>query len=361
MSRTCGTGLLSLGWLLCSVLSVSMPCLMASPSVALADELEDLEHEVHDVRSQLSEAQGTYIDSIRIQEESERQVEGEREKLAEVEGKLDTQQQALSTIIRAQYTYSMDKGLLSVITSSDNLTDITETMDYLQGMENKKLSATTQVKELRDEQAELVSTLEHDAQVAKEAAEKAEESQHNLEDRLDEMRPRINELMGEVKARLNGSYGNAQLQEALSFLENVDGIGATQASIVRAAYRTGYSGYGRCEAWAEAVYRNAGQYIPSYGSAYSDYSDNCVSSEKDDVPPGALVFGSGTSGPYSHVGVCVFNGGGGPDTIYVMDNEGSRSGKAVTLTEWLKWQTAVSWNNGRTGWFGWGYPDGTSL
>ena len=33
----------------------------------------------------------------------------------------------------------------------------------------------------------------------------------------------------------------------------------------------------------------------------------------------------------------------------------------LVLTEWLKWQTATSWNNGRTGWFGWGYPEGTDL
>lgn len=342
-------------------MALAVPCVTASPSVAYADELEDLEHEMREVRDRISEAQGTYLDSLRIQEESARQVEDERAKLSEIEGQLSVRQQSLSTVIKAEYAYNMDRSFLSVLTSADSLTDITETMDYLRGMENKKLSATNQVRDLRDEQAELIATLEHDEQEAVKAAEKAQADQQELEGRLEEMRPRINELMGEVKARLNGNAGSAQLQEAMSFLENIDGINETQAAIVRSAYRTGYAGYGRCEAWAEAVYRNAGQRISSYGSAYTDYADNCRSTSQNDVPVGALMYGSGTSGPYSHVGICIFNGGGGADTIYVMDNEGSRQGKAVTLTEWLKWQTAVSWNNGQTGWFGWGHPDGVSL
>lgn len=345
------------------ILSLSLVAVspLATPSVAYADELEDLENEIRDIRDRLSEAQSTYIDSLRIQEESERQVGEEQAKLDDIQGRLDSQQDSLSSIIRMQYTYGADSSMLAVITSSDNLTEITETMDYLRGMENKKLATTNQVLDLRNAQADVLSALEHDKEEAQRAAEEAEANQRSLETELDDLRPRINDLMGEVKARLNGSSGSAQLQEAMSFLENIDGISETQAAIVRSAYRTGYAGGSRCEAWAENVYRNAGIPINSYTSAYTDYADNFVSDSKDDAVVGALMYGSGTSGPYSHVGICVFNGGGGPDTIYVMDNEGSRSGKAVTLTEWLKWQTATSWNNGRSGWFGWGYPDGADL
>lgn len=350
-------------WLIGTALSLSVAgtASLSCPSVAHADELEDLEHEMRDIRDRLSEAQTTYMDSLRIQEESARRVEEEKATLDDIQGKLDAQQESLSSIIKMEYTYGSDTSMLSVITSSENLTEMTETMDYLRGMENKKVATTTQVLDLRNAQAEVLSALEHDEQAAKEAAERADADQRDLEGKLEEMRPRINDLMGEVKARLNGSSGSTQLQEAMSFLENIDGINETQAAIVRSAYRTGYAGWGRCEAWAEAVYRNAGSSIGSYSSAYTDYSDNFVSDDYDIMPAGALCYGSGTSGPYSHVGVCVFNGGGGPETIYVMDNEGSRSGKAVTLTEWLKWQTAVSWNNGRSGWFGWGYPDGTGI
>ena len=350
-------------WLLGIALALTTAGMAATtmPSVARADELEDLEHEVRDIRDRLSEAQGTYIESLRVQEESARQVEEERAKLDEIQGQLNTQQEALSSIIKMQYAYGSDTTMLTVLTSSESLSAMTETMDYLKGMENKKLTTTNQVLDLRNAQAETLANLEHDEQAAKEAAEKAESDQRELEARLDEMRPRINDLMGTIKARLNGSTGSAQLQEAMSFLENIDGINETQSAIVRSAYRTGYSGYGRCEAWAEAVYRNAGMYIGMYSSAYTDYADNFVSDDYNTMAAGALCFGSGTSGPYSHVGVCIMNGGGGADTIWVMDNEGSRSGKAVTLTEWLKWQTATSWNNGRTGWFGWGYPEGTDL
>lgn len=355
-----GTG--SLALLLCVAVPLSGAILATTPSVAMADELEDLEREVREVRDRISECQATRMDSIRVQEESARRVEEERARLDEVEGRLDDQQAALSKIIKMQYTTGTDDSqFLAMMTSAKSFSGMAEAMDYLRGMQNKKLKTTTQVMELRDAQEDLVRKIEDDDRQAREDAEHAESEQREFERRLDEMRPRIDSLLGEVKARLNGSSGSAQLEEAMSFLENIDGINETQAALVRSAYRTGYAGWSRCEAWVEAVYANAGHPMGSYMSAYSDYADNCVSDDQNSAPAGSLMFASGSSVPYSHVGICVFNGGGGPDTIYVLDNEGSRSGKAITLTEWLKWQTAVSSNNGRSGWFGWGHPDGVDL
>lgn len=347
--------------LLCALVPMATFGQAAMPAVAAADELEDLEHEVREVRDKISECQATRIESIRVQEEAERTLEEERAKLDEIQARLDAQQESLSQIVKMQYTMGDGTRMLDMITSSESFASLSESMDYLNGIETKKLNATAQVLELRDAQQDVLDQLEEDERAAREAAERADADEQAMRDRLEEMRPRINELLGEVKARLSGSTGNAQLQEALSFLENVEGISDTQAALVRSAYHTGYAGWKRCEAWVEYVYHNAGVSMGGYGSAYSDYEDNFVSDDWNTMPAGALAFGSGSSGPYSHVGICVFNGGGGPDTIYVMDNEGSRNSKAVTLTEWLKWQTTVSWNNGRSGWFGWGYPDGANL
>lgn len=334
---------------------------MIAPTIAVADELEDLVNEVSDVRRQLEETKSAYLEAVRQQAEAASAADVARGELSSIQERLDGHQSELARVVKAQYKTSSDMRLLNLITSSESMVGLTESMDYLGHVEDKKVISASAVLDLRNEQAEAVRLLEETEASANEAASAAEARQSELEARKEELRPRIDSLMGEVKARLNGSAGNTQLEEALSFLEGVQGIGETQADIVRCAYSTGYAGYSMCEAWAERVYYRAGVPMGNFGSAYSAYSAYFISDDWDEMPVGALCFGSGTSGPYSHVGICVFNGGGGADTIYVMDNEGSRQGKAVTLTEWLKWQTAVSWNNGQVGWFGWGYPEGADL
>lgn len=337
-----------------------LPSLL-SPVTAMADELEDLEAEATDIRNQLSQAKDDYLGAVQRQSEAAAAAQGARDELADIQARLDAQQDSLARVVRAQYMSTVDMRILTLMTSSETMEGLTGTIDYLDHVEGKKVTATSEVLQLRDEQAEVLSLLEETERLATEAADESARLQAELESRKEEMRPRIDALMGEVKARLGSSSGSTQLHEALSFLEGVQGMGDTQEAIVRSAYSTGYAGYSMCEAWAEYVYENAGVPIGSFGSAYSSYAAYCESTDYNEMPVGALAYGSGTSGPYSHVGICVFNGGGGPDTIYIMDNEGSRQGKAVTLTDWLKWQTAVSWNNGETGWFGWGVPYGVTL
>lgn len=358
-----GRALVAAGIAMSTAILPALASSALSPAVAMADEsLEALEREARGIRDQLSAAEGAYIGAVQQQEEATAAMGGAREELESVQSQLDEHQRKLSTLVKAQYTNSVNNArMIHMITSSENFADITETMDYLQEIENKKVTSTNQIRDLRDAHSDAVRNLEETARAAQEAAERAKHDQEAFQTQLNEMRPRINALLGEVKARLNGSAGSAQLEEAMSFLQNIDGITETQEAIVRSAYRTGYSGYGLCENWAERVYRNAGVGIKSHMSAYDAYCDYLVSESQDDIPPGALVYGSGSSAAFSHVGVCVFNGGGGPDSIYVMDNEGSRNGQAVTLTEWLKWQTAVSYNNGRSGWFGWGLPEGVDI
>lgn len=350
-----------MGARIAAVAAVAAVALSVSPAVARAGELEEIEEKVRGIREQISECQQTRIDSLRTQEESQRELEGEREKLDEVQGQLEKQQADLAKIIKIQYTTGSNARMMDMITSTESFSDLTECMEYIDGMENKKLNATARARELRDAQRDVIAKIEEDERLAKEAEERADKDEEALRAKLKEMRPEIDKLLADIKAKLSSKTGNAQLEEAMDFLENIEGINDTQAALVKSAYHTGYAGYQRCEAWAEMVYRNAGVDIGMYGSAYLDYADNCVSSDWDTMPCGSLAFGSGTSVPFSHVGICVFNGGGGPDTIYVMDNEGSRQGKAVTLTEWLKWQTATSSNNGKSGWFGWGYPDGAGI
>ena len=132
-------------------------------------------------------------------------------------------------------------------------------------------------------------------------------------------------------------------------------------AILDAINKTPCPGAGLCLKWVDDVYENAGLSPQRLNSAYDSYKANGISTDRNNIPIGAAVYGTGTgsNGPYGHVGIYIGDG-------KVVDNVGSI--KTQTLDEWISWQEnyAKKSNNVMTdingesqhGWLGWGWADG---
>ncbi len=125
-------------------------------------------------------------------------------------------------------------------------------------------------------------------------------------------------------------------------------------AIVQAAQSTPTPGKQLCQAWVRQVYEKAGLGSGGgYGSAFEAYQAVCVSTERNNIPVGAAVYGTGSNGkgkgnPYGHVGIYIGNG-------QVMDNPGTYI-RTQSLDEWIGWQEREgNVLDGRTGWLGWGW------
>lgn len=107
-----------------------------------------------------------------------------------------------------------------------------------------------------------------------------------------------------------------------------------------------------CAAWVTGVYQAAGATTLPYGDAIDMWNTykSTGSTSMENIPPGAIVCGSGSGymgSLYGHVGIYLGNG-------MVANNKGYHS--LETLEEWCSWQTAVC--QGHQGWIGWVYPGG---
>ena len=119
-----------------------------------------------------------------------------------------------------------------------------------------------------------------------------------------------------------------------------------------------------CQAWVRQIYTNAGLPTVGYDGAYQAYQVVGVSTDKNNIPMGATVYGTGAAdcdgnvNIYGHVGIYIgdIDGDGEGD---VMDNVGSI--RIQSLSEWIAWQeeegnTACG---GTPGWLGWGWQSGS--
>ena len=115
-----------------------------------------------------------------------------------------------------------------------------------------------------------------------------------------------------------------------------------------------------CEAWAEEVWTAAtGLTRNNQNSAYDAWLNFKVSTSKDNIPPGAMVYGSGShycvpgecypepQNPYGHVGIYAGNG-------KVVDQGGVQD-----LEAWINWQSGEC--HGHIGWYGWGWYNNVDL
>ena len=321
----------------------------ANTAFAAPEDLVGLEKQANEYKSSISNAQNEYLSAVQMSADLEAQIQQVTQEIADLDAQIAQKQEELNIIVRDEYRQPTINSFINIFINAEDFNSILQGLDYFRHLEEDKLNKINDIKALKEQREINVTALEETKADAEEHAKQAKNQEEIFTGLLDELRPSIEQLRASFSSELKNMSKSSQLSASLDYLENVKGITDLQSKIIRSAYSTGYSGSNRCEAWAEAVYRNAGVSIPNKMSAYTAYQTYYISDTKDDIPAGAWVYGSGTSAAYSHVGVYVGNG-------LVMDNEGSRKGAAVPLEEWLKWQTTVSANNGRSGWFGWGYP-----
>lgn len=107
-----------------------------------------------------------------------------------------------------------------------------------------------------------------------------------------------------------------------------------------------------CAQWVTGVYIAAKAKNIPYGNAIDMWNNykNTGSTSKDNIPPGAIVCGSGSGymgSIYGHVGIYIGNG-------LVANNVGHFS--IEPLAQWCSWQSATC--QGHRGWIGWVFPGG---
>ena len=165
----------------------------------------------------------------------------------------------------------------------------------------------------------------------------------------------------------NVSSANSTIQ--LNY-DGTDIITDISEAIVRAAQSTPSSGAGLCQAWVRKVYVNAGLPDVGYIGAYQAFQQTCVSTDMNNIPIGAAVYGTGSAsyngGPniYGHVGIYVgdIDGDGKGD---VMDNISDGNGNGIISTQslesWIQWQVNAGNTacGGTPGWLGWGWQSGS--
>lgn len=116
------------------------------------------------------------------------------------------------------------------------------------------------------------------------------------------------------------------------------------------------AGPGWCLAWVENVFDAVFGWTYRRETAYLDWKATDTWSSRDNIPKGAVVYGTGlNSNGAGHIGIYL---GGGK----VRDNQASNGVGVVvtsTLDQWISWQTDTI--EGRTGYLGWGWLNNVNL
>lgn len=169
---------------------------------------------------------------------------------------------------------------------------------------------------------------------------------------------------------------NALNHFTLKKVSSSNGIGAIAAGegvmadisqkIIDAIPLTEWPGENLCLAWVANVYDTAGITHERKASAYESYLVNGISTDRNAIPIGAAVYGTGTGtagGKYGHVGIYIGDG-------KVVDSVGSGI-QITTLDEWIGWQEDYARNSNNVlidingdeqhGWLGWGWLDGDQI
>lgn len=169
------------------------------------------------------------------------------------------------------------------------------------------------------------------------------------------------ETWNEVNGNGNGNSNSSNNNNSNNISSSKDAMTNVSQAILDATNRIPSPGAGMCLTWVDDVYESAGLSIDRANSAYDSYKANAISTDRDNIPIGAAVYGTGTgnNGPYGHVGIYIGNG-------MVVDNVGPI--QTQTLDEWIGWQENKARNsnnvmtdiNGEAqhGWLGWGWADG---
>lgn len=284
--------------------------------------------------------------------------------LSDIRSRMADKREKLSQLLVQEYKAPTIQSFISAISEAGSLDEALRQFEYANLIAQDRANTIADIRSLTREADESLEEVEMKKAEAARASADAEAAQSSWDEQLSELRPQLKALREQYWVQAEATEGASQLDAALAYLEDIDGVTDVQVALLRSAYRTGYAGADRCESWTERVYRNAGIAIPSYIGAAQDAQANMVSDDLEVIPVGALVFGSGSGSymgsKYGHVGICVASGTGKGDAL-ILDNEGSRTKKAQKLDEWSEWQVSTSWVSGKKGAFGWGYPASIKL
>lgn len=337
----------------------------ASPSISYAEPTADeLISEVSALKASVSASQSEYLSSLQKAAELESQQKALAAEIVEIETSIENKKEKLAQMLVNEYKSPTARSIIVALSEADSLESALRQVEYASLVVESRANTIAEIRHLRDRAQEALEEAEIKREYVVEASDAAKAATSDWGAKLDEIKPKVSALRDKYWSKVATSSGADQLNAALSYLEDVEGLTSTQAELLKSAYSTGYAGADRCESWTEAVYRNAGIKIGQYIGAAQAAQALTKSEDLDVIPVGALVFGSGSGSSmgkkYGHVGICVASGTGKGDAL-ILDNEGSRKKKAVPLDEWSSWQVSTSWVSGKQGAFAWGYPDSIEL
>lgn len=326
-----------------------------------ADDFKSAQAEVSNMKASADSSKAEYLSAIRYKMQLESELDEEKSELSEIDAELDEQNAMLSDIIVSEYKYSSSDAIVNILTESSSLEDFINNIECMHVIMNYRAKMLSDVAALKEQHETKANEIETCKSMSAEIAESADTARSTMEESISAMQPAINTLRAQLESErsaissyLASESSYNQMQSDLDYLSKIMEVTDEQSAIIQSAYSTPYSGSNMCEAWAESVYRNAGIDVPLVSSAYAAWLEYGISDDKNSIPPGAWVYGSGTDVVNNHVGIYI---GGG----LIMDNEGSKTKTAVQLDKWLSWQTAVSAGTGKSGWIGWGYPQWIGL
>jgi peptidoglycan hydrolase CwlO-like protein len=335
----------------------------ACPTIAYAEDTSNAEaviSKANDLKSKISDAQSKYLQSVADQGKAEAERDEARQSLDKTNSELSDARTKLSAIVKSSYSTDSSHAA-DLIVGAKTLPELISGIASSTKVETELSNQTQQVSNLQQRQSKQVKDCEAKVNAAKKAATDAQTQKEQFQQQLSDMSGEIQSVSSALSAEIAAEPSKAaQMQSTLDYMQNVYNVTDTQARIISSAFKSSYSGASMCEAWVEKVYRNAGISIARYPDAYADYVANVKSTSMTDIKAGALLYSSGSGSYYAHVGIALTDsmGADGMDTL-VLDNEGSRTG-VVTMRKWVSWMNA-SPRNGKTGFFGWGYPSSTNL
>lgn len=344
------------------LIAIVIGCMLAgAPAFADDEDLSELMTRSKAIRAEIDAAQDEYLIAVQQASEMEAQKEAAEKRLAEIQDDLAEARAKLGTVAVAAYKSNNGAEYLALILDADNFSEAVAGMQYLESLAAERQRAVDEIAALEAEAAELPEKLAQQKVLADELAEAASGAESSFKSKLSAVKKEMAPYLSEHADKVASKSGSAQLEEIIDYIENVEEGTEEQVAIIRSAYAmTGAYGFsGLCEGWVETALRNAGIDMPRYISAWEDCKENLYSTDMSEVKAGCLVFasGSGSDGSaFGHTGIVVY-ANGNPDDIRICDSVSS-SGTSQTLSEWLSWQTAVNYETGESGLFGWGYPPG---
>jgi len=149
--------------------------------------------------------------------------------------------------------------------------------------------------------------------------------------------------------------GDVSTNLSTSYTTNNSNVTESMQSVADIATKKSGGGYNNlCEEWAEKAWeKGTGINRELQPDAYTAWKNYGVSTDKDNIPVGAMVYGSGwpteggNNNPYGHV------------AIYIGDGKVADQGGVQDLETWASKQHANC--HGHQGYIGWGWQNGIDL